>query len=66
MVFVFLLSVVYVHQLLIHIRALRMNASKERLRSVLTGALNNLRVYQVKAFEVTSLLTRIWEVIYYR
>eukprot|EP00536_Pseudo-nitzschia_multiseries_P003624 jgi/Psemu1/284536/fgenesh1_pg.56_\ len=41
--FVVLLSVIYIYHMLIHVRALRMNSSGERLRSVLTGALNNLR-----------------------
>jgi multisubunit Na+/H+ antiporter MnhF subunit len=37
------LAIIYIYHMIIHVRALRMNYSYERLRSVLTGALNNLR-----------------------
>ena len=37
------LTIIYIYHMIIHVRALRMNYSYERLSSVLTGALNNLR-----------------------
>ena len=37
------LTITYIYHMIIHVRALRMNYSYERLSSVLTGALNNLR-----------------------
>jgi multisubunit Na+/H+ antiporter MnhF subunit len=37
------LTIIYIYHMIIHVRVLRMNYSYERLSSVLTGALNNLR-----------------------
>ena len=42
-VFCSFLVVIHVYQMIIHVRALRMNCSYKRLKKVLTGALNNLR-----------------------
>lgn len=41
--FICLLTVVSIFQMHVHLLALRMNSSRERLEKVLTGALNNLR-----------------------
>lgn len=41
--FLLVLSVFYVYHMIVHVRALCMNWSLERLQSVLEGALNNLR-----------------------
>ena len=41
--FLAVLATIYVYHMIIHVRALRLNTSLERLNKVLTGALNNLR-----------------------
>lgn len=41
--FLMILAIIYVYHMTIHVRALRISYSYERLRKVLTGALNNLR-----------------------
>jgi len=41
--FLAVLTTIYVYHMIIHLRALRLNTSLERLNKVLTGALNNLR-----------------------
>jgi len=47
---IFLLSAAYIYHMLLHLRALKLNSSKERLRMVLTGALNNIRGIPGKGF----------------
>ena len=41
--FLAVLTTMYIYHMIIHVRALRLNSSLERLNKVLTGALNNLR-----------------------
>ena len=41
--FLVVLTAIYIYHMIIHVRALRLNSSLERLNKVLTGALNNLR-----------------------
>lgn len=41
--YLFILAIIYVYHMIIHLRALRMNSSYQRLKKVLSGALNNLR-----------------------
>mmetsp|Transcript_51 Transcript_51/g.66 ORF Transcript_51/g.66 Transcript_51/m.66 type:complete len:297 (+) Transcript_51:72-962(+) len=41
--FLAVLTTIYTYHMIIHVRALRLNASVERLNNVLIGALNNLR-----------------------
>ena len=41
--FLALLATIYIYHVIIHVRALRLNSSLERLNKVLFGALNNLR-----------------------
>ena len=49
--FLVVLGIVYSYQILIHMRALRMNTSYDRLTKVLRSALNNLRGIVGEGFE---------------
>lgn len=49
--FIIILTIIYIYHMIIHVRALRLNHSRERLKLVLVGALNNLRGVSGEVFQ---------------
>ena len=50
LILLLILVTLYIYRMIIHVRALYMNHSRQRLQNVLTGALNNLRGISGKGY----------------